>query len=355
MEAADLTRALPSDFNISSLSRVTSQSLDPRKHWYILKKEICGIRPVDFSRNEIFKRFPDDIRSVATRELLPAKSAFVVEFNRMPSTVIVASTFGLIAGLICQKGIPPHSLINSPRFLPIVGLLNSVALDLDNDLDPDRAKGISFGGKIHQSSEELSSKLAERTAKIESLEMQIKDLQSRILEFESLMETSLNDSSFSDLSSPCCSSTPSRSCSSSCSSIEDTKTCPDLGSTTKKRLVLKRCREVNAALEDVSEKYHESIASVLGNTFLCGTTEERGKVRDTISEVIDLVMESKGTKKGLSQLLSPETLARIFESMRVPDWVLLYFKLQTRLPDSAWQTLLNLTRLGKSGVSLLAH
>ena len=109
----------------------------------------------------------------------------------------------------------------------MVGLLNSVALDLDNDLDPDLAKDISFGGKIHQSLEELSSKLAERTAKIESLEMQIKDLQARIAEFESLMETSLNDSSFSDLSSPCCSSTPSRSCSSSCSSIEDTKTCPD--------------------------------------------------------------------------------------------------------------------------------
>ena len=148
MEAADSTRALPSDFNISSLSRVTSQALDPRKHWYVLKKEICGIRPADFSRNEIFKRFPDEIRSVATRELIPAKSAFVVvEFNRMSSTVIVASTFGLISGLIRQKGIPPHSLINSPRFLPIVGLLNSVALDLDNDLDPDRAKDILLAGK----------------------------------------------------------------------------------------------------------------------------------------------------------------------------------------------------------------
>ena len=94
----------------------------------------------------------------------------------------------------------------------------------------------------------------------------------------------------------------------------------------------------------MSEKYHESIASVLGNTFLCGTSEERGKVRYTISEVIDLVMESKGTKKGLSQLLSPETQACIFESMRIPDWVLLYFKLQTRLPDLAWQTLLNIRK-----------
>ena len=125
--------------------------------------------------------------------------------------------------------------------------------------------------------------------------MQIKDLQARIAEFESLMETSLNDSSFSDLSSPCCSSTPSRSCSTSCSSIEDTKTCLDLGSTNKKRLVLKKCREVNAALEDVSEKYHESIASVLVNTFLCGTSEERGKVRNTISEVIDLRVYYRGS------------------------------------------------------------
>ena len=148
MEAADSTRALPPDFNISSLSRVTSQSLDPRKHRYVLKREICGIRPADFSRNEIFKRFPDEIRIVVTWELIPAKSAFVVvEFNRMSSTVIVASTFGLISGLIRQKGIPPHSLINSPRFLPIVGLLNSVALDLDNDLDPDRAKDILLAGK----------------------------------------------------------------------------------------------------------------------------------------------------------------------------------------------------------------
>ena len=221
----------------------------------------------------------------------------------MPRTVIVVSMFGLIACLIPQKGIPPYSLINSPHFLPIVGLLNSVALEVDNDLDPDCGKGISFGGKIHRSSQELSSKGAERTAKIESLEMQIKDLQARIAEFELLMEISLNDSSFSDLSSPCCSSTPSRSCSSLCSSIEDTKICPDLRSTTKKWLVLKRCREVNAALEDISEKYHESITSVPGNTFLCGTTEERGKVRDTISEVIDLAMEPKGTKACLGSSL----------------------------------------------------
>ena len=82
-------------------------------------------------------------------------------------------------------------------------------------------------------------------------------------------------------------------------------------------------------------------------------SEEKENVRNTILEVVDLVMESSGSKKGLSELLSPKIHARVFQNMCVPDWVLLYFKLQTRFPDSAWQTLLNLTRLGKSGVSFL--
>ena len=76
----------------------------------------------------MFRRLPDEIQSVATWELQPTKLAFVVvEFNRLPNTVIVTSTFGLIAGLIRHKGIPPHIHINSPRFQPIVGLLNFVA------------------------------------------------------------------------------------------------------------------------------------------------------------------------------------------------------------------------------------
>lgn len=70
-----------------------------------------------------------------------------------------------------------------------------------------------------------------------------------------------------------------------------------------------------------------------------------------VLEVVDQVTKSKGSKNVLTELLLPETLENVFQSIRVPDWVLLFFKLQTRLPDSAWQTLLNLTRLGKSGVN----
>ena len=73
------------------------------------------------------------------------------------------------------------------------------------------------------------------------------------------------------------------------------KSRPDLGTINKKRQVLKRCRKITAVLDDVSERYNESIAAVLGNSFLYGTDGEREKVQGIISEVIDLIVtKSKG-------------------------------------------------------------
>ena len=171
-------------------------------------------------------------------------------------------------------------------------------------------------------------------------------MQARIADLESEIERMVT-SSISDHSS---SSTLSPSESSPDSSIEDIQSSSNFGSTTKKRKVQKKCKEVMASLQDVSEKYGESISCVLANSFIFGNDAERSEVKDIISDVVEMVMEAKGSKKGLSELLSSETYGRIVKGMRVPDWVLLYFKLQTKLPDSAWQTLLNLTQLGKSKV-----
>ena len=74
------------------------------------------------------------------------------------------------------------------------------------------------------------------------------------------------------------------------------------------------------------------------------------KTCPTLSEILNLVMDSKGTKKGIKDLLLAKTHQRVLQSMRVPDWVLLYLKIQAELPDAAWQTLLNLTQFGRSGV-----
>ena len=85
---ATLDGMIESSFAISSLWKVTTH----KNNGMHSTKEICGVRPTGFSRNEIFRRFPDE--DVATRELELTKSACaVVEFNRMPATVYVAATF----------------------------------------------------------------------------------------------------------------------------------------------------------------------------------------------------------------------------------------------------------------------
>ena len=92
---------------------------------------------------------------------------------------------------------------------------------------------------------------------------------------------------------------------------------------------------------------------MVGVSFIYGSQEEQEKVSEMISEIVNSVIEDKGLKKGLTELLLPDTYQKILDGMRVPYWVLLYFKLKARLPDDAWQTLLNLTQLGKSRVSLV--
>ena len=74
---------------------------------------------------------------------------------------------------------------------------------------------------------------------------------------------------------------------------------PDFGSTTKRK-VLSKCRKVMTSLSDVSERYEESIACVLGNSFIFGGDDEKGQVRETISEVVDIVMEAKSSESALS-------------------------------------------------------
>ena len=70
--------SLPS-FDISCLSRVEGLSVDPQKKWYVLSKEIIGTlsaRLVDFAHS-VSKIFPDEVQSVAARELRRAKSGSI--------------------------------------------------------------------------------------------------------------------------------------------------------------------------------------------------------------------------------------------------------------------------------------
>ena len=101
------------------------------------------------------------------------------------------------------------------------------------------------------------------------------------------------------------------------------------------------------------EKYHETLPCMLGNSFFLGSDEEKAKVSEAISEVINLVMDTHGANKGVTDVPLPITDQQLLKSMCVPNWVFLYFKLQAKLLDSARQTLFKLTRLERCGVNAL--
>ena len=78
--------------------RVTSSALDPRRHRYVVTKDLCGSRPKDFAKGEVFRHFPDEIESVNPRHLKPA--AGEGDLNRKLCYLFVVSSFGLCAGLL---------------------------------------------------------------------------------------------------------------------------------------------------------------------------------------------------------------------------------------------------------------
>lgn len=94
------------------------------------------------------------------------------------------------------------------------------------------------------------------------------------------------------------------------------------------------------------------MASVLGHLCCHDPAKVPSEAQNIISEMIDTVTKKKGLKKGLEALV-PDVLQQYMKQFCVPDWVLLYFKLGAKIPDNGWQTMINLTKLGRTGVGLL--
>lgn len=91
-------------------------------------------------------------------------------------------------------------------------------------------------------------------------------LKGKTFHLETEAGLSVTPSSLKPVSLMSCSSSSSPSTlNSSTNSLDDTKNNPNLGSMTRKRKILKTCKEVRVSVNDVCQKYEELISSVLGN------------------------------------------------------------------------------------------
>ena len=103
------------------------------------------------------------------------------------------------------------------------------------------------------------------------------------------------------------------------------------------------------SVSDVCDEKRESLAPVSAN--MCAFKDQQAQ--GIVMDIIDMVAQKRGIKNTFEELLSEEALDKYINSMRVPDWVLVYFKLKACISDSTWQTAINFTSLGRTGVSCI--
>lgn len=100
-------------------------------------------------------------------------------------------------------------------------------------------------------------------------------------------------------------------------------------------------------INEVCERHRESLATVL--SYLCAFGDAEATA--VLNEVIERVSVRKGVKRTVEDLIGEETFSKYVESLRVPDWILLYFKTKARISGNTWQAVLNITKLGRTGKS----
>ena len=99
-------------------------------------------------------------------------------------------------------------------------------------------------------------------------------------------------------------------------------------------------------VQDLCEQSQDNLSSVLSSMCTLGDPEAKAIVK----EIVQDVAVRKGVRKGVEELVGDETFSKYMESLRVPDWVVLDFKTKARVLGNTWQAVINITKLGRTGV-----
>lgn len=104
-------------------------------------------------------------------------------------------------------------------------------------------------------------------------------------------------------------------------------------------------QDVWTSISDVCEKFQIYLADVIVNE------KHRPEVAQLLSDITKKIRSNSSSPLQALETVLGDSSVKFFQLPRVPDWTLLYFKLHSRVPDQAWQTLLNISKLGRTGVS----
>ena len=326
------------------LNRVFGPDLPADRCWYSLTKKLCGLQPSKFYKESSFvSKFPNEFKKVNLEDIAAESGAKGKQASFLfnggdqrgsyaKNIVYVASPFGVLAAVLRQNPATIAALLEN--HFSFINEIN--AIELQNvDFPP---KLVSVNRTKNNVSEKENDKYSDCETFVK-LEKEIERLKSIISELETRKLQKV---------------TPSRKAQSYNLPPTPAETPPltpftSLGNLRRNQRGKPRINTgiVWDNIQDVCAKFRQPLSSVLSQRVLQKDVE----AKETLHKIVETVVGVRGVKRGIEAVLGDEVHQKLVRTMQVPDWVLLYFKLQARLPDQAWQTLLNLSMLGRSGVS----
>ena len=348
-----------------TVHRVFSTCLNPEKAWFALNTNLCCTKPSTFCSSTTAKLFHEEYALVSFDDLrgkdgVPASSKWFHSKGLRSDKVHVATAFGLTLGILRLKTLEDCPFIKSQYFESVVSLLNAKAFDLDLE-----------------NSREDTPELIRLKSHVLAIENQLSSASQEILRLHEELKSFKNEDVEDDLPTPPATpsppklralppksnmeknipnqlsprqETPKRLKGARKRTISKLKVDEDLSPKTKRRKIRERTRSVVKQLNRVCDAKGESLGSILGECCINGG-KDTAKAQEAVRSAFDVMVKEKGPRVAFSKLLSEETLNARAQSMRVPDWVLVLFKLKSRISDKGWQDFTNLTKLGRTGVS----
>lgn len=346
------------------ITRVFSTQLDPRKAWYALNDKLCVIPPRKFCANGIFDLFPEEVCRVNNIDDLRSENGGLVplaSFNRGArgsDTIYAGTAFAVLAGNLRRKDPCEGDFFKSSLFECLrMAVNNAEQFTSTNEYQSSSSSQISLDNSSNRSAD-LMENLSNQSTKASSLSSLAEDYDPDVVanhcpksppntvESPPRCSTPASSSFSSTESSPSTSSSPDLSVS-SVSEIESSS----LGPVTKKRKIRRKVETVMGDIGNVCAEYGETLSEMIAQCCLfqrkdsfCG--------KNIVRDVFERVEQQHGVRKTCEELIPEELWQKRVDEMCVPDWLLLLCKLESRISDDGWQTILNRTRLGKSGVSL---
>lgn len=329
------------------LRRVYSSSLSPGKRWYSLSSQLIGRKVSQFVKGKFFEEFPSEICRVRVSDLWRENGERVpklwfAEKTKTMDEGYAITLFGLCGGLIKQSSSTSDGFLSSSGFKRVVEVVNN--FDFDHECD-----GLStVRGSRTNDQTPKSKRIAFLEGELMFYRGKVKEIETSIAAaaFETPPNTPALATGQGQVVDDEARYFPLRS-------IENIISSSSLGPIKKKRQLKSACSNALVELKDTCNCSHGSLGSILGYGFIYGSEEEQQFVKSAIAQAVEIVANSKGVRFAAELALTSELKTKQEALMRVPDWVQLYVKLEVKLPDNGWQTILNFLNLGRSGVCFL--